>query len=82
MTIEADGYGDVIMPYDTIKNVLRVQYVAVYEDKFMGATIVSYVDTINLWYNAQTGDPIATTTVFYANGIQAALQLKMRQTKQ
>ncbi len=67
-TITADGYGDLILPYGTVNNVLRVTGVFDYGDVFMGTPFFNYIDTICFWYNPGTNNFIASTVVTYANG--------------
>ncbi|MBL4716250.1 MAG: T9SS type A sorting domain-containing protein [Bacteroidia bacterium] len=67
LEIKADGYGTLVLPYDTISNVLRIRSVYAYVDS-MGSTFVgSYNDTIYTWYNANTNNFIASVTISYAN---------------
>jgi hypothetical protein len=66
--IKADGYGDLILPYTTVSNVLRVKVIYNYSDEFMGFQISSYTDTICTWYNTTNNNFIANTSVAYING--------------
>jgi len=66
--IHADGYGDIILPYGTVSNVLRVTNVLNYGDVFNGVTIGTYVDTIIRWYDGVTNNIIASYVANYLNG--------------
>ena len=66
--IMADGYGDLILPYTTVNNVLRVKAIFNYSDIYMGFPIYDYTDTIWTWYNDKTNNFIASASVGYANG--------------
>lgn len=66
---EADGYGQLILPYDTIENVLRVRQIVNYSDNFSGINVFNYTDTIYMWYNAHNNTFIANYSVSYANGL-------------
>ncbi|MEM6264178.1 MAG: T9SS type A sorting domain-containing protein [Bacteroidota bacterium] len=68
VVIQADGYGDLILPYGTIDNVLKVSAIYNYEDRFMGTPFFTYVDTITVWYDAFNSNFIANTTVTYTSG--------------
>lgn len=70
LKIEATGHGSLILPYATIQNVLKVDIIANYSDIYMGTTLYDYVDTISMWFNAQTNNFIASHSVLYANGTQ------------
>lgn len=72
--ITADGYGDLILPYTTVSNVLRVKAIYNYDDHFLGTPVLSYTDTICMWYNATNRQFIATTSVIYAGGMEYTSQ--------
>lgn len=62
-----DGYGDLIMPYDTVKNVLRVLQVANYQDESGGTVIANYTDSVCFWYNESNDIYIAVAAkIFWA----------------
>ena len=69
-TIEilSDGHGDLILPYTTVNNVLRIKVTNTYSDVFMGIPVSSYSDVIHLWFNTATKSHLASTTEAYANG--------------
>ncbi len=66
--IKADGYGDLILPYATVDNVLRVRSVYDYSDTFYGSEMFTYSDTIYTWYNLDVNSQIASKSVGYLNG--------------
>lgn len=70
--IEADGYGKLILPYDTVENVLRILSVYEYEDRFLNVKVADYVDTIITWYNVGTKVQIASFSNNYSNGFKGA----------
>ena len=70
-TIEmvADGYGDLILPYGTVSNVLRIRLVFDYSDTYTGVPFFSYTDTVCMWFNPGTQNFVASTTNSYTNGM-------------
>ena len=70
ITTKADGHGRLILPYDTIENVLRILSVYEYEDKFLNTKVGEYVDTIILWHNAATKVQIASFSNNFSNGFK------------
>ncbi len=60
ITLEADGYGTLIMPYGTIHNCLRLKGLTQYDDKISGTTVSEYVDTYYYWYHPDLEGPIIT----------------------
>lgn len=67
--IDADGYGDLILPYDTIHNVLRVRVINIYTENVTSPwTPNDYTDTICYWYNAFTRNFIASSYLRYRRG--------------
>jgi len=72
--IIADGYGTIILPYDTIENVLKVMSVIDYGDTWDGVPIGTYIDTVITWHNASLGVFVASTSVSYTNGVQQLQQ--------
>lgn len=68
VTITADAHGDLILPYTTASNVLRICTVVDYTDNLNGFDVASYVDTIYSWWNANTHWPLATATISTING--------------
>ncbi len=68
--IMADGYGDLVLPYGTVSNVLRVMDVANYTDEINGTVLFNYTDTIVTWYDQNTNLRVATMTIFYVNGTE------------
>lgn len=68
IAITADGYGDLILPYGTITNVLRVKVISLYSDGQGGTPFINYEDTTYLWYNASTKFPIMNWTILNSGG--------------
>ncbi len=68
VVMTADGYGDLILPYATVPNVLRIQIVANYTDMSNGTLVGTYIDSIQLWYNPINNNFLASTTKAYTNG--------------
>lgn len=68
--ITADAYGDLILPYGTVSNVLRVMVVNDYSDTYLGVPFFTYVDTLCFWFNPGTKTFVASTSTTYANGTQ------------
>lgn len=66
--IAANGYGQLILPYDTLYDVLRIRSVAIYQDTLFGGETGSYVDTIFTWYNTATNNHIASVALAYNFG--------------
>tara|TARA_B100000809_G_scaffold109883_1_gene108408 strand:- start:1210 stop:2220 length:1011 start_codon:yes stop_codon:yes gene_type:complete len=60
VSIEADGYGTLILPYGTIYNVLRIRTTEIYSDTTGGIAFVSYVGERYSWFNVGTKTPILT----------------------
>lgn len=63
IAITADGYGDLVLPYGTITNVLRVKTVTLYSDAQGGVPFINYQDTSYYWYNTSTNYIIMSWTV-------------------
>lgn len=66
--ITADGYGDLILPYTTVNNVLRVKVSNTYTDVFMGFPVTSINDVIYLWYDALNKSHLASASEAYSGG--------------
>jgi len=61
ISITADGYGDLVLPFGTITNVLRVKNIAIYTDVVVSPPFTTNVeDTVYFWYNSATHLPILT----------------------
>ena len=67
ITITASGYGDLILPYGTVSNVLKISVVTNYSDTWMTTTI-DYIDSMVLWYNASAQNYICSWDHFYFSG--------------
>lgn len=70
MEMVADGYGDLILPYGTVSNTLRVRLVST-ASLTTWTVIGSTIDTTYLWYNSGTSHFIASYTISYFNGLGA-----------
>ncbi len=66
--MEADAYGDLVLPFGTIDNVLRVRIVSDYEDYFMGTSIFEYYETQLLWYDLETHHFVASYNLLTVDG--------------
>ncbi len=66
--IEADGYGDVTLPYTTVSNVLRIKTTVDYSDIFQGSTIASYQEIFYQWFDGNNHTYVAAYNEFYVNG--------------
>lgn len=66
--ILADGYGELILPYTTVNNVLRLKVTSIYEDEYLGTPIYSYIEVYYLWYNLTNHSYIAGYNELSANG--------------
>ena len=64
--ISGVGYGDLILPYTTVNNVLKIKIVNNYSDTFMGVPGGSISETSELWYNAFTNSFLAITSETYS----------------
>ncbi len=60
ITIVGDGYGDLILPYATFQNVLRVRTISTYEDEYLGNVVNSGIDTVYAWYQEGVNDYLFT----------------------
>lgn len=66
--ITADGYGNLILPYITISNVLRIKVIIKSTDLFMGFTLPETITTSYFWYNTLNKYALATTSEVYYSG--------------
>ena len=64
ITIEADGYGTLVMPYGTVNNVLRIKTTTIYADTFMSNPLATYNDVHYFWFNANTNSILMTYNEF------------------
>lgn len=71
LTVKADGYGSLIMPYGTINNVLRVKYTSEYEDynDFVQTTTTISLTTYK-WYKQGNKIPLLEINTGLINGTQ------------
>lgn len=68
VAITADGYGDLVLPYGTITNVLRVKIITLYSDGQGGVPFINYEDTSYFWFNASTKYTIMSWTILNMGG--------------
>lgn len=66
--ITADGYGNLILPYATINNVLRIKTVIKSTDIFMGFTLPETTTISHYWYNTLNKFALANTSEVYYTG--------------
>lgn len=69
--IKGAGYGDLILPYGTISNVLKISVVTNYTDTW-SSTTVDYLDSIAFWYNTSTNTYLANWSHFHMMGSMQA----------
>jgi hypothetical protein len=67
IVINGDAYGDLILPYVTFQNVLRVRTISTYEDKFLNNVVNSGIDTVYAWYKDGVEDYIFTWSHIYSS---------------
>ena len=63
--IKADGYGDLILPYGTVPNVLRILRVSLSDDYVNGVLTESFVDSTVTFYDQFTNNLIAAYATHY-----------------
>ncbi|MFT7611418.1 MAG: hypothetical protein ACI9J3_000361 [Parvicellaceae bacterium] len=71
INITATAFGDLILPYGTVSNTLKITVVTDYTDTWM-TTTVNYVDSLVLWYNTGAQNYICSWDHFYFNGTLSA----------
>jgi len=66
ITVTADAYGTLILPYDTISDVIRLKAVESYQDSaYIGSPFLIYYDSeIYIWYKPGTHYAIMSLTSF------------------
>ncbi|MCH8903606.1 MAG: T9SS type A sorting domain-containing protein [Bacteroidetes bacterium] len=69
ITVTADAHGDLIMPYGTITDVLRIKIVEDYQDDFMGSPLFLYDTEVYMWYKPGTHWPIIALSTIWINGV-------------
>lgn len=60
-TLTGDGYGDLILPYGTVHNVLRVKIERSYDDGAMGTSFFTTTETSYYYYTDYNNNYIAAT---------------------
>lgn len=68
ISILGSGYGDLILPYTTVNNALKVTIVTNYSDDFMGTIIANYSDTMRFWFSGTNNTYLASVSVATMNG--------------
>jgi len=71
-TITGDGYGDLILPYGTVHNVLRVKVEREYADYIFGNPSFTNIETSYYYYTDYGNFMIAARTKLTINGMSAA----------
>lgn len=67
--IQADGYGNLILPYGTIEDVLRLKITKTYTEQVQGTTAqFDYVVTSYAWYDTSISYPLFNITVEQVQG--------------
>lgn len=64
-----DGYGDLILPYGTVHDVLRVKTERTYSDYFGGSPLLNYIETTYHYYVDYSNMSIAQYSILSANGL-------------
>jgi len=72
ITVEADGYGTLILPHATFTNTLRVKTVESYTDFVMGSPMFTYETVSYFWYTPGKQDLLAKHSVVYTLGQQSS----------
>ncbi len=60
LIVTCDGYGDLMLPYGTIPNVMKVTVIDNYEDAVGGIPWITYSDTLLFFYNQNTKKTVAS----------------------
>ncbi len=63
--ITADGYGNLILPYTTISNVLRIKVVNISTDTYMGFPLPETTTISYFWYDTLNKNYLANTSEVY-----------------
>lgn len=66
--VAADGYGSLVLPFGTLKNVLRVMQIENYKDELFGLPPTSYVDSVYEWFLPGVHYPVMSITNLYLDG--------------
>lgn len=74
-TITGDGFGDLILPYGTVHDVLRVKIEREYEDIFMGTSGITYTETSYYYYTDYNNNMIAATNHLTVSGTSMITRL-------
>jgi len=68
ITTDVDGYGDLILPWGTVEDVLRVKIIEDYQDTYTGG-MIDYDSEIYIWFKEGIHYPIMTLSTLSANGL-------------
>jgi hypothetical protein len=68
--IVADAYGTLILPFDTLENVLRVRSASSFTDYIEGEVAGTIVDTTYSFYHDSKPFVVANLSILYVNGTQ------------
>ncbi len=68
VSVIADGYGTLIMPYGTVTNVLRVKASETYADYMSGVAVTNYTSVNYYWYKAGIHNNLFQLSTLNANG--------------
>ncbi|HKK12646.1 MAG TPA: T9SS type A sorting domain-containing protein [Flavobacteriaceae bacterium] len=67
--ISADGYGDLVLPYTTVHNVLKVKITSDYTDTDTNTSaMTTSTEVTNVWYDTSNRLYLASTTEDYSGG--------------
>jgi len=79
--ITADGYGNLILPYTTINNVLRIKVIIKSTDVFMGFTLPETTIISYFWYNTLNKFALANTSnVYYMGSLISSQAYHLRES--
>ncbi len=68
ITSEVDAYGDLMLPWGTVEDVLRVKVEEDYQDTYTGGGLIEYESEIYFWYKEGIHYPVMTLSVLYVSG--------------
>lgn len=70
----ADGQGDLLMPYGTVNNVLRIRAIDTYSDTYMGMGTTTYNITQYMFYKPGISEPLLRLTNMSQTGYNGNMQ--------
>jgi len=68
VSVVADGYGTLIMPYGTVTNVLRVKASETYADYMSGVAVTNYTSVNYYWYKVGIRNNLFQLSTLNSNG--------------